>query len=378
MPPAAPTEAAPAAAPTVELAVIVPTFNEIGNLDPLIDRLAAALAPWRWEVIFVDDDSPDGTAAAVRARALIDPRVRCVHRIGRRGLASACIEGIQATAAPLVAVMDADLQHDEALLPTMIAALADPDAGLDIVIGSRNVDGANADSLTPARRLVTGIATRAARLVVGTDLADPMSGYFMLRRSVFAEVVRGLSGRGFKILLDILASAPRPLRYRELPFQFRPRHAGESKLDPSQIWEYGVLLLTKLFGGVVPIRFVLFSLVGGLGTVVHMVALGLGFGLLGLSFVVSQVVATVLAMTSNFVLNNLVTYRDRRLKGRGLVIGLLSFYVICAIGAVANVGIARWMFAGLEVWWAAGLAGALVGAVWNYAMASLFTWRITH
>jgi dolichol-phosphate mannosyltransferase len=356
---------------TVELTVVVPTFNERDNIEPLLARLAETLRGIAWECIFVDDDSPDGTADTVRSIARADQRVRCIHRIGRRGLSTAVIEGVQASSAPYVAVIDADMQHDETLLPRMLDSIKTE--AIDIVIGSRHVEGGGVGDWDKGRVVISGFAARLSRLVVSADLADPMSGFFLMTRSAFDGAVRRLSGQGFKILLDLFASTPTPFRFKELPYTFRQRQHGESKLDTFVVWEYLMLLLDKLIGHIVPVRFVLFGVVGASGVVVHLVTLRLM--LLGSSFTVAQATATIVAMTSNFVLNNFLTYRDRRLRGWRFFSGLLSFYAVCSIGAVANVGIASAAFARHYSWWASGLAGAAVGVVWNYAVSAVFTWR---
>ena len=354
-----------------QLAIIVPTLNESANVPELVRRLHTVLRGIEWEVVFVDDDSRDGTADVARRIAQADPRVRCLQRIGRRGLSSACIEGILATSAPVVAVMDADLQHDETLLPKMFSALAEAD--LDIVVASRYVAGGSIGEWDDTRAAISGFATRLSRLIVKSDLADPMSGFFMVRREAFTAAMRNLSAQGFKILLDLFASSPRPLRFRELPFRFRQRQFGESKLDAMVAWEYLMLIADKLIGHIVPVRFVLFALIGGVGVGVNLIVLDLFLGL-GTHFALSETIATVAAMVSNFLLNNQLTYRDRRLKGWRLVRGLVTFCVGCSIGAVANIGIAAQIFGEGQSWWLAGLAGALLGAVWNYAIASTYTW----
>ena len=357
-----------------QLSIVVPTFNEAGNVAELRDRVAAALPHVDWELIFVDDDSPDGTAERVAALAQQDRRVRCLLRIGRRGLSTACIEGMLASSAPLVAVMDADLQHDETRLMPMFEALRNAD--LDIVVGSRYVAQGSIGEWGRARALISRLATRLARSVLKADLRDPMSGFFMLRREALLRSVRaGMSGVGFKILLDLFASAPTPLRFVEVPYTFRPRHSGASKLDSNVAWEYLLMLLDRWFGGVVPIRFIAFSLVGALGLGVHMAVLALLFRGFGSGFVTAQAAATLVAMTSNFALNNLLTYRDMRLRGWALLRGWLSFVAACSIGGLANVGIAAYLFQQQGGWVVPAAAGVLVGAVWNYALTALYTWR---
>jgi dolichol-phosphate mannosyltransferase len=358
-----------AAAP--ELVVIIPTLNERDNVAPLVARLNRVLDGVAWEAIFVDDDSPDGTADAVRAIAAEQTNIRCIQRLGRRGLSSACIEGALASAAPFVAVMDGDLQHDEALLPRMLARIKSEH--LDVVVASRHVGGGGVGDWAQSRVRISDVATRLSRLVVKAELSDPMSGFFMIRRTAFTGAMRRLSGQGFKILLDLFASTPRPFAFAELPLQFRERLHGESKLDTLVVWEYLMLLLQKLIGPAVPVRFLLFSLIGGMGVAVHLATLWTGLYAAHVSFATAQAAATVVAMTFNFLLNNLFTYRDRRLRGWRLLTGLGSFYAVCGLGAAANVGIAAHI-AGGHSWWLAGLAGAAVSAVWNYVMSSIFTW----
>jgi dolichol-phosphate mannosyltransferase len=353
------------------LSIIIPTFNERENVEPLLASLAAALPYTAWEAIFVDDDSQDGTAEYVRDLARRNPQVRCLQRIGRRGLATACIEGVLASASPYVAVIDADLQHDERLLLQMLAELQD---GADLVVGSRYVAGGGIGDWDRGRARASGIATRLARIICKADVADPLSGFFMCRREVFERALRRTTGQGFKILLDLLASSPEPLQVRELPYSFRERQRGESKLDTLIVWEYCMLLADKLVGHIIPVRFALFALIGGLGLLVHLTTLWTGLNLVGLSFRASQIVATLVAMTSNFFLHNQFTYRDRRLRGFRLVRGLGIFYLVCGFGVVANVGIASYVFSANYVWWLAGVAGAVVGSVFNFAMSSVFTW----
>lgn len=357
-----------------ELTVVVPTLNEEENIAVLVGKLRHVLQDIEWEVIFVDDDSRDRTRLAASELARADRRVRLLHRIGRRGLASACIEGVQSSTAPYVAIMDADLQHDESLLPRMLDALKSGE--VDVVVGSRYVAGGDVAGWDARRAGMSRLATRLGQLILKGDIADPMSGFFMLHREAFDASVRGLSAVGFKILIDVLASADRPLRVREFPYRFRPRVAGESKLDTMVAWEYAVLVADKTIGRYVPVRFILFALIGFSGLGVHLAVLWFGLNVAAVSFPAAQATATGVAMVGNYMLNNWLTYRDRRLKGWGFVRGLLSFVLICSVGAVANVGLASFLFGnGRSSWWVAGIAGAAMSSVWNYAVSAVFTWR---
>jgi dolichol-phosphate mannosyltransferase len=356
----------------LRLSVVVPTFNEAGNVRELLRRVENSLGPEGWELIFVDDDSPDGTAAIVRDIARADGRVRVLQRIGRRGLSSACIEGMLSASAPVIAIMDADLQHDETRLPVMLQALESGSA--DLVLATRYAGGGSTDGWDATRAGMSRIATRVSGLVLKSPVSDPMSGFFMLRREVVDANVRGLSALGFKILLDILATSKNPLKIVEVPYTFRDRFAGESKLDSMAMWDFGMLLADKTIGRFVPVRFVAFTIVGGLGVFVHMLALAVALKGFGLDFLISQAGATFTAMIFNFAVNNALTYRDQRLRGWRWWTGLASFIVACSIGAIANVGVANYLFLSRTQWAVAALAGVAVGAVWNYAVTKMYTW----
>ncbi|VAW53625.1 Dolichol-phosphate mannosyltransferase homolog [hydrothermal vent metagenome] len=357
----------------IELSVIVPTFNEHPNVIPMIESLDEALGEHRWEVIFVDDDSPDNTASQIREIAKRDPRVRVLQRVGRRGLSSAAIEGILASSAPFCAVIDGDLQHDEKLLAVMLKTIKKEN--LDVVSGSRYVEGGGLGDWQASRAKISKLATRLSRAVLHADLTDPMSGFFMIRRSAFEKRMHNLSGIGFKILLDIFASSKEPLKYRELPYQFRSRQAGESKLDSQAAWEYFMLLFDKLIGHIVPVRFVAFTLVGGAGVFVHMFIVWLMLNYMGTTFTAAQTTATLIAMTTNYTMNNILTYRDMRLTGWDWIKGWVSFTLACSVGALGNIGIATYIFAQDTTWVWASLSGIVVGAVWNYAVTSVYTWK---
>ncbi|HXH42459.1 MAG TPA: glycosyltransferase family 2 protein [Bradyrhizobium sp.] len=356
-----------------ELSVIVPTFNERDNVTVLYRRLEATLANVVWEVVFVDDNSPDGTWDVVRALAQRDSRVRCVRRIGRRGLSGACIEGILASSAPYVAVIDADLQHDETQLPKMLLLLASDQA--DLVVGSRYIEGYTSEGFNKKRAGASALATEVARKMLRVDIADPMSGFFMIRRDRFEQLAPQLSVHGFKILLDIVATAHGGLRAVEIPYTFGARQHGESKLDSMVALDFLGLVFAKLTNDVVSLRFILFAMVGGIGLVVHLATLFIALRLFNAPFAEAQAAGAIVAMTSNFVLNNFLTYRDQRLKGFALLRGLIAFYIVCSVGLLANVGVAFSVYDQEPIWWLAGLAGALMGVVWNYAMSGLFVWR---
>jgi dolichol-phosphate mannosyltransferase len=340
---------------------------------PLLERLTFALAGIHWEAIFVDDNSPDGTAEHVRSIGLHDAHIRVVQRIGRRGLSSAVVEGMLASSAPILAVIDGDMQHDETILPKMFAAVKAGAA--DIAVGTRYAEcGGGVGDWGVDRQRVSRVATQLGRIILKTSMSDPMSGLFALSRQTLMAAIPKMSTIGFKVLVDIAASLPTPPRIVDIPYTFRSRIAGESKLDALVSVEYLALLADKTIGTIIPLRLLSFLLVGGLGVGVHLSVLGTALRI-GLGFVTAEVAAVVAAMTFNFFLNNIFTYRDRQLRGWKLIGGLAGFYAICSIGGFANIGIGTWVNAQDGRWWLAGMAGIVIGAVWNFAASSFITWR---
>lgn len=356
-----------------ELSVIVPTYNERENIPLLVHRLRTVLASVNWEVVFVDDDSPDGTAGAVRQIARSDRRVRLVHRVGRRGLSSACIEGMLSTASPFVAVMDADLQHDETILPAMLDKL-DHEA-LDIVIATRNSAGGSMGGFSAPRVFLSHLGQWISAPICKAAISDPMSGFFLMRRTFFLEVMHRLSGNGFKILLDLLASSERPPRTGEVGYHFGKRKHGSSKLDCTVGLEYLAMVVEKLSGGAISSRFVTFGMIGAMGVLLHLAVLTALYQSQHSAIAAAQAIATAVAMVGNFSLNNLVTFRDRKLTGVRWLTGLLTFCAGCSLGAYANVVAAESLLKTGLPWYMAAFAGILVSMGWNYSISSLFTWH---
>ena len=353
------------------LSVVVPTFNEQHNVPLFYDGLCVALAGIDWEVIFVDDDSPDGTHAIAKRIAARDDRVRCLRRVNRRGLAGACIEGILASSAPYVAVMDADLQHDEKTLPAMLEAAQ---GGATVVIASRYMEGGGED-FTPGRRFISHMGTRLTRMIMRQEISDPMSGFFLLRRDDFEKVAPSLSESGFKILFDVLSRMGNDARCVDIPYHFRQRLHGESKLDVTVIASAVELLLCNIFGNVLPTRFFLLCAVGSISLVIHLTVLRVILEFFPHYFTVAHAAAACIAMTNNFVLNNSFTYSDRRLKGWPLLPGRLSFYAVCSFGSLTNIAFGVIVYTYWPLWWVAATAGVAMGAVWNHAISSAFVWN---
>src|SRR5512139_1237313 len=356
----------------LQLSVVIPTLNEAGNIEPLLERLGVALAGIEWEAIFVDDSSTDGTPEQITKIAQSDRRIRLIRRIGRRGLASAVVEGALASTTPIVAVIDADLQHDEKILPDLYGAIAED--GNELAIGTRYAANGSTGDWAADRLKISRFATALASPIMKTRLSDPMSGFFAVRRDILLEAAPKLSTVGYKILLDLVASHPRPLKVAEVGYTFGARQHGESKLDEMVALEYVELLLDKAVGRFVPVKLIQFGAIGVLGVGVHLAILYAAL-MAGIMFATAQATAVIGAMTFNFALNNRFTYRDQQLKGADWYRGLISFYFVCALGAVANVGIGSLVYEQYHAgWWLAGIAGAIVGSVWNYVASRWLTW----
>ena len=361
-----------ARATALELSVVIPTLNEVGNVEPLLAKLEVALAGIDWEAIFVDDGSTDGTPELLTKIAQADRRVRMIRRIGRRGLSSAVVEGALASTTPIIAVIDADLQHDERILPNLYRAIAD--GGHELAVGTRYCDGGSTGDWAKQRLKISRFATALSSPIMKTRLSDPMSGFFAVRRTVLLDAAPSLSNVGYKILLDLVASSPGPLKVAEVGYTFGTRQSGASKLDEMVALEYLELLLDKTVGRFVPVKLVQFGAIGMVGVGVHLALLYVSLNLFGAAFAIAQATAVMGAMTFNFALNNRFTYRDRQLKGAYWFKGLISFYLVCSLGAVANVGIGSLVYEQVHGWAIAGVAGAIVGSVWNYVASGWLTW----
>jgi dolichol-phosphate mannosyltransferase len=357
---------------TPELAVIVPTFNERDNVVPIVGALQRALVGIDFEIIFVDDDSPDGTADAVRVLSRTTPNVRVIQRINRRGLASAVIEGMMASPAPYLAVIDGDMQHDEAVLPEMLAKLKAE--RLDVVVGSRNKGGGSMGAFSAQRVRLSNLGRRISSLLSRVDISDPMSGFFIISRAYLDEVVRSLSAVGFKVLLDLLASSQRPVRFGEVGYTFRNRQFGESKLTLAVCLEYVELVLDKMVGDWIPVRYAFFGLVGAIGVVAQFVLVRWMNHYL--PFLTAQIAGSVIVMILNYFLNNRLTFRARRLHGWAWAGGLAGFMVACSIGLFWNLSVVEGLRRFGAAWGLASLAGVVAGSVWNYGVSSMLVWRV--
>ncbi|MHC8509083.1 MAG: polyprenol monophosphomannose synthase [Rhodospirillales bacterium] len=350
-----------------ELAVIIPAYNERANVAPLLERLSAALAGVDWQAVYVDDNSPDGTAEAVRECARSDPRVSCIVRVGRRGLAGAVIEGVMASGAPIAAVIDADLQHDETVLPKMFEALKDPD--IDVVVASRYAAGGGTGEWDSARERASRAATWVAGVIGPKDLTDPMSGFFAVRRTAFEGAVQAMSGKGYKILLDLFAASPKPLRFVEIPYTFRTRHAGESKLSLRVLYDYALMLADHTIGKHIPAAWLVLLAGWCAAVMAHMALLGLGVDAAGLAPGRAHIAALCIVLSAAYALSEALAHKPR--KGARWFAGLCGFALLAAPGALVNAWAGLAGADQVSGWAVSAFAGAAAGAGWTAAVLAV-------
>ena len=357
------------------LSVVIPTYNERDNIPKILEKLKKILNNITHEVIFVDDNSPDGTHEEIRNFIKNSTKINLVHRIGRRGLSGAIIEGVFAAKYELVAVMDCDLQHDETKLLDMIN-LFSRDSSLDIVIGTRfSEKGEISDqAFSRIRELGSKITTILIKNVLNIASTDPLSGFFMVKRETFLKCSGNLQTQGFKVLADFLATSDKNIQIKEIGYKFKNRIAGKSKMSLLTVLELVGLVLSQILKGKVSIRFILFCMVGFSGILMQLLVTGLTMLLIN-QFSTSQTLGIIAAMTSNYFLNNYITFQERRLKSLNLIRGLFSFYFICSLGAFANIAIATYVFSFSSNWLISSFTGAIFGAVWNFTLTSSFTWK---
>ena len=355
------------------ISIIAPTYNEAENVVPFAERVKSTLANFDWELVFVDDNSTDGTARKAFDYGIEDRRVAVIVRFADRGLAKSSIQGLLSARADLLCVMDADGQHDPAVVIEMVERLERDD--LDIVSAARRLEDDQAiEGLSPMRRNLSRLGNHLCSLVIGRTLTDPLTGFFLIRRDRFLELAPKLGDPGFKLLLDILCSN-KALRHAEVYFDFGNRLHGASKLDSYVVWRFVTFLLSKMTGGVLPAGLISFMLVGGSGVLVHFGVLYAALSL-SVSFVAAQTLATLVAATSNFLLNNLLTFRDRRLRGSRLIWGYIKFLSVSAVGILANVSAATVAYEQVvDSVFVATLAGIAIDTVWKFVIANRFIWK---
>jgi dolichol-phosphate mannosyltransferase len=359
------------------VSIILPTYNELGNIESIIGSLLKLKDRFELEILVVDDDSPDGTGDLVKSLSRKIPEVRLIRRMGRAGLASAIKEGLLDAAGDLALVMDSDGQHDPAAVTLTLNTLIE--GGFDLIVGSRFHANAEIKGLSNRREHGSSLANAAARYSLNKSysrLTDTMSGFFALRLDRAMPFVRAVDVNGFKFLYEFLAISKGNLNVSEVPLTFQPRTHGTSKLDVAIFWDFLISVLHNLSFRLLPRRAISFGLVGTSGVFVQLVVNQVLMVIGGINFEQALPIAVIAAASSNYMINNALTFRFQRLKGTALFKGLLKFLVVASLPVLANVGVAsafhRFVSTDLIT---AQLAGILVVFIWNYAASSRFVWN---
>jgi dolichol-phosphate mannosyltransferase len=361
----------------MRLSIVLPTYNERGNIEPLLAQLLQLEQRFKLEILVVDDDSADGTAELVRQLAHDQPAIRLIRRVGRAGLASAIKEGLLDATGDVALVMDSDGQHEPSSVLRAVQALQEGD--LDLVIGSRFHPEAEIRGLSGRRERGSTWANACARFSLPrayAGLSDFMSGFFALRLDAALPLVRAVDVNGFKFLYELLAVSQGRLRAADIPLTFQPRTSGSSKLDLAIFWDFLISILHSLSFRLLPRRAISFGLVGASGVLVQLAVTYLLMAIGPLGFEQALPVGVVVAASSNYLINNALTFRFQRLQGLALLRGLLKFLLVASLPVLANVGLASayYSFVARDTLWAQ-LAGILVVFVWNYAASSRFVWN---
>lgn len=353
------------------VSIIIPTYNEHANIERLVREIDCAMGRESYEVIFVDDDSPDGTAYIIE-KCSRDYPVWVFVRRGRRGLATAVVQGFAHSSGDIIVVMDADLQHPPSAIPMLLERVR---AGSDVAVASRYVKGGSAPGLGSLRNLFSRAAVAVARALLpsAASVADPMSGFFALRRKVLDGIV--LEPSGFKILLEILALG-KIESVCELPFSFTNRHAGVSKMSLGEQGRYFAHLLSLMFRTGELARLARFCLVGLSGVCVNMGVLWFLTGVIGLFYMLSACISIEASIVTNFLANNAFTFRDRNDQSkRSLFARLIRFNAVSIVAVGVNLGV-LWLLtsvAGLS-YLLSNLAGIALATVWNFLVNNHWTW----
>jgi len=369
----------------MKISVVSPTYNEAPNITRFISEVAAALEGFEYEIVVADDNSPDGTCEKAEKIAQINPRVRVIRRLKNPGLSPAVIEGFLAAKGDYVACIDADCQHDPRILPRMVDALA---SGAELAVGSRYVSGGGTGEWNLFRRFESWVATKLAQLFLGVALRDPMSGYFILRREDFGKVCTQLDARGFKILLEIVSRLA-PSRLEEIPYTFRARVAGQSKLSSIVILQYlSQLWRLSSVSRYTSVRFIKFAMVGTSGVFINLCIFMALSRIVGIQDWRISAAASLVSNLSNYVANNAWTFLDRGHRGKAMVRGYVSYLFMSVAGLLAS----TLMFAALShgfyrqfsthlignysgpITLGFQLTSILIGTLFNYELNRRVTW----
>ena len=359
------------------ISVIIPTYNEYKNLPKLLDQLLNLETIFEKEIIIVDDNSSDGTQNLARSYSQNDRRIRLISRLGRSGLSSAIKEGCLCASGDLIVIMDADGQHEPNSIINGLEKFNNKN--IDIIIGSRFLEESIIKGLSSKRESGSSIANFLARITLHSGykkLTDYMTGFILLKRNSCIKYIEKIDVNGFKFLYELLSLSKGKLTVIEIPLVFGFREFGQSKLDLAVIWDFLISLIHNFFGRIIPRRAFSFALVGLIGVFVQMFVIYFLLAVTDFDFEKILPVGVILAATSNYIINNILTFRSNKLSGKNFYFGLFKFLLVASLPIIANIGVANLFYNQLSSnTFFAQIAGILVVFIWNYAASSRVVWN---
>lgn len=347
------------------LSVIIPTFNEAENILKVINEVEDSLQGHDYEIIVVDDNSPDGTSDLVKKYSKSNSKVSCIKRTWKKGLSSAVVEGVALSSKEHICVMDGDGQHNPKDLSKFINEFENQE--IDLVIGSRFIGKKNTEGLSSSRNELSRFGIKITNFFLKSPVTDPLSGFFMAKRQSLEGIRGSLYKDGFKILFDILM-LDKSLKFEEVAIDFRSRLKGESKLNISTLFNLAGQIFENLTQGLIPANFIVFAFVGTLGVVVHLASLNILLSF-GIEFILGNLCSTLLAMCSNYFLNNYITFHNIHKLFSERLKGLLKYCFANSFSILANIGVASQFYLNDFSAFSSAMLGIMAGLILNYFLS---------
>ena len=356
------------------ISIIIPTFNEIQNIIPLVQKIKVSLnSKINWEIIFVDDNSPDKTYEKIKSLKKDYSNIKVIKRLNERGLAGAVLTGLNSCSYEQIIIMDADLQHDPIFILKLLNKMYQNEAS--IVVASRFIKDSKSNNFHILREIGSKTMIKVFNLFSSIKLYDPMSGFFIIKKDLFLKISKNLSSDGYKILADIILNIPKNVKVSQIPIDFKQRHAGESKMNLKVLWDLLLVIIHSFLKKYVPREYLSYIGVGMIGLSFHVMSLYLLYKIIDISFLISHLIATLIAIFVNYTLNNILTFYNNNLMGIKWLLGLINYYIFCSYGIFISFAIAKTLIGFNFNWFIAGLVGAFTASVWNFSMSKFIIWH---